>query len=125
MRPGQNEVHHRVIEGGRRPRRVGMALRTIGWEVGSHVIRVRGALKILQVTTYAGDAGQVVIILNVAIHALAGWNRMPARQREAYRGVIELGIQPVICGVTRFAGGWKVGAHVIRVSSRFKVGEVA
>ena len=125
VRAGQDEVDHRVIEGGWRPSRGGMALRTIGWEVGSHVIRVRGALKILQVTTYAGDAGQVVIIANVAIDALAGWNRMPARQREADRSVIKFCIQPVIGGVTGFAGGWKVGAHVIRLSSRLKVGEVA
>jgi hypothetical protein len=54
MRPGQSEVHHRMIERCRRPRYRGVALRAVRGEVCGHVIGIRRALEILQVAVNAG-----------------------------------------------------------------------
>ena len=49
VRARQCKIHRGVIESGRLPRRSGVALQAIRREVGSHVVRIPGALKILKV----------------------------------------------------------------------------
>ncbi len=117
MRSGQREVHQRVIEGRRLPGDRGVALLASLGEVSRDVIGVRGPLKIFQVARYAGGAGQVVVVVDVAIHALSGRHGVSSRQGESHRRVIELGVQPVIESVTGFAGRRELAGDVIRVGS--------
>ena len=72
-----------------------MALLASLREIRLHVIGIRRALEILQVATHASRvrAGQVVIVVHVALHALhAG---MEAGQRESSGRVIESRAGPV------------------------------
>ena len=64
-------------------------------ETRGNVVRIRGALEILQVTSYAGRAAQGVVAVDVAIGALARGHCMHSGQREAGRGVIELSVAPL------------------------------
>ena len=84
-----------------------MALLACLGEVGSHVIRVGRALVILQVTGHAGGAGQVVVVIDVAIRALARRYRMRPGQHEPGGGVVELAIAPLHGVMTLLAGGGK------------------
>jgi hypothetical protein len=63
-------------------------------EARSHVVRIGGALEILQVTVDAGGVcvGQVVIVIDVTLGALHRGVR--AGQREPRRGVIETRVSP-------------------------------
>ena len=49
MRARQHKIHRGVIETRRLPRRNGVALQAIRGEIGSHVVRIPSALKILEV----------------------------------------------------------------------------
>ena len=99
VRSGQSEVDHRVIESRRGPGNRGMALLAGRGKICRDVIGVRGALEILQVTANAGHAGDVVVIVDVAVDALPRWHSVPSRQRKSDRSVIELRIQPVVGSV--------------------------
>ena len=48
-------------------------------ESAGHVIRITGALEILQVTAYARRTRQVVVVVDVAINALPRRYRMRTR----------------------------------------------
>ena len=69
--------------------------------------------------------GQVVIVVDVAIDAQAGRNRVASGQKESGRAVVKLGIQPVVCRVTALASGRELGRNVVRVGGRLKVCQVA
>ena len=60
-----------MIKGRGCPRYGGVALRAVRREVRRDVVRVRSALEILEVTGYASRAGQVVVVVDMAIDALA------------------------------------------------------
>ena len=94
VRSGQREPGGAVAEGCIQPTGRAVALLAGLWEVRRHVIRIRRALEILQVTAHASGAGQVVIVVNVAIDALARRHGMRTGQNESGRGVIELAIGP-------------------------------
>ena len=64
-------------------------------EVGSDMVRVAGALIILQMTIHASRAVQRVVVIDVTVRALARRHRMHAGQRKACRGVVELPIAPL------------------------------
>ena len=81
--------------------------------------------EIFLVTREARRAGQVVIVVDVAIDALAGRIRVPPSQKEPGRAVIKLGIQPVVGGVTAIARRGELGRNVVRVGSVLKVRLVA
>ena len=72
VRAGQWEARSGVIEGCRRPGGRGVALLTSLRERRLHVIRLGGALEILQVATDTSGigAGQVVVAVHVALRAL-------------------------------------------------------
>jgi len=101
-----------------------MALLTRRGEAGVRH-RSRGAGEILLVTREARRTAQVVVVVDVAIDALAGWIRVPSGQKESGRAVIELGIQPVVGRVTAFASSRELGRNVVRVGSARKVSLVA
>ena len=82
VRTGQREARFRVIESRRLPGCGGVAGFAGLRESAAHVARVSGSLEILQVTRHAGRAGQAVVIVNVAIGALARWNRVRAGQHK-------------------------------------------
>jgi len=87
--------------------------------------RSRGAGEIFLVTGEARRTGQVVVVVDVAIDALAGRIRVPSSQKESSRAVIKLGIQPVVGGVTAFASSRELGRNVVRVGRPRKIGLVA
>ena len=113
-----------MIKGRGCPRYGGVALRAVRREVRRYVVRVRSALEIFEVTVYASRAGQVVVIVDVAIGALARRHRMSTAQRESHRIVIELGIHPVIAGMAGIAVGGKFRANVIGIGGGLKILEV-
>ena len=89
MRPSKRESRAVVVEGRIQPGRRVVALVAGLREIRRHVIRVRRSLKVFQVTGNAGRAGQVVIIVDVAIGALPRWNCVHAGEGEGCRVVIE------------------------------------
>src|SRR5215469_8203428 len=72
-------------------------------EVRCDVVRIGGALEILQVATYAGCGANRVVVVDVAIGALARRHGVQSRQRKARRGVVELAIGPLHHVMTLFA----------------------
>ena len=104
VRAHQGEPGLGVVEGRRRPpgRRVAdiASLR----KAPSHVIRILGAIEIVQVTSHAGRAGQVVVVVDVAIGASSRRHHVQASQGEARRRMVKLGIRPgnrVVAGLAR------------------------
>ena len=83
-----------VIEAGLCPRSRVVALLASLREAGTHVIRVRGALEILEVAVHAVRVRtlQAVIVVHVALSARDRCVR--ARQREPGRGVVKVGTCP-------------------------------
>jgi len=122
---GQGKVHHRVIEGCRGPGDSGVALGAVRREIGGDVIRIGGALEVFQVARNAIGAGQVVVVVDMAVDALARWNSVSAGEHKPGGVVIELGVKPVVGGVAGLAGGGELGADVVRIYGRLKVGGVA
>ena len=88
------------------------------------MIRVRCFLEILQVTSHARDAGQSVVVVDVAINALAGRNGVRVGQRESDRSVIELGIQPVVGAVAVVATGGEHRGYVVRKRRLLELGRM-
>ena len=105
MRPRQREAGAGVIEGRSAPARGVVALLARLGEIGHHVIRVGRAPVILEVTGGAGVVGEVIVVVNVAIGALAWRNSMRASQRKTSGRVVEAGIGPGRGVVTSSAGG--------------------
>ena len=56
-------------------------------ETRGHMIRIGGALIVLQMTTDAGRRAQVVVVIYVAIGALPRWHGVQAGKREG-RGIV-------------------------------------
>ena len=78
-----------------------MALRAGGGEVCRDVIRVRRALKILHVAGHARRAGQVVVVVRMAVSALPGRHGVGVGQRKTNTRVIELRVDPGIRDMAR------------------------
>ena len=121
MRTGQWESRLRVIEGCRLPTRgvvtnVASLRKSAGDMVGT-----RSALEVLQVAGHAGRAGQVVVIVDVAVGAGSRWHRMQAGQRETGGVVIKRGIQPGARAMALLAGLREIRADVIRIGRALKV----
>lgn len=89
MRTGQGESSAVVVEGCIQPRSRVVALAAGLRKIRRHVIRVGRALEVFQVTGNTGCAGQVVIIVDVAIAALPRWNCVHAGEGEGCRVVVE------------------------------------
>ena len=83
-------------------------------EAGGHVVWTGGALIILQVAGHAGRAGQVEVVVDVAVGALARWNRMSAGEWKTCGAVIEVRIQPRIHAMAEGAVGGEAARNVVR-----------
>lgn len=104
VHPCQREIDAIVIEACRRPPRGGVALSAVLREIRGYVVRVRRALKILQVATHTRRRRQVVIVVDVAIRALPRRNRVHSRQRESRTAVVEMRIKPAVAAMACLAG---------------------
>jgi len=124
VQSGQGKAGGGVIKLAVGPLHDVMALLTGCGETGVRH-RSRGAGEIFLVTREARRAGQVVIVVDVAIDALAGRIRVSSSQKEPGHAVIKLGVQPVVCRVTALARGGELGRNVVRVGSVLKVRLVA
>jgi len=89
------------------------------------VVRIRRALIILEMAADACRGGQVVIVVNVAIGALARRNRVKSGQRESSGVVIERRIHPVRRVMTLVTGLREVRRDVVRVRRALIVLEMA
>jgi len=125
VRTSQCEVHHGMIELRRRPCDGAVTLHAVGGEVGGDVIGVRRALEIGHMATGASRRRQNKVVVDVAVVALARRDRMPVRQRESHRRMIEFGVQPVIHAVATVAGRREHTGHVVRSRGLLKVRGVA
>ena len=94
VQSGQLKPGSAVIEDCVQPGAGAVALLTSLREIRGDVIRIRRALKILQVAGHAGRARQVVVVIDVAIGALARRHGMQPRQCKSGSRVIELAIGP-------------------------------
>ena len=85
------------------------------------VIRIRSTLEILQMAGSAGRAGQVVVVVDMAVEANARRIGVCVRERKAYPCVIKFCVEPGIRPMTSFASRRKASRHMIRVGCRLKV----
>ena len=99
-----------------------MALRAGLGKTCGDVIRIGGALIILQVTADAGGAGQIEVVVDVAVGTLARWNGVPAGKRETRCAVIEVHAQPGIGRVAERAVGGEAAGSVVGIAGRLKIG---
>jgi hypothetical protein len=113
MHSRQGETGHAVVELPVRPRnRVVTRLTVRGETLVRH--RAGRVVVISLVARNTSRAREVEGVVDVAIRAGAGRNRVPPSQRESHRVVIELRIQPVVRSVALFAGSRVSEGDVIR-----------
>jgi hydrogenase maturation factor len=94
VQSGQLKPGSAVIEDCVQPGAGAVALLTSLREIRRDVIRIRRALKVLQVAGHAGRTRQVVVVIDVAIGALTRRHGMQSRQCKSGSRVIELAIGP-------------------------------
>ena len=102
-----------------------MALVASLGEIRGDVVRIRGALIILEV---AGDAScgiQTVIIVDMAIRALPWGNRVQSGERETRAAVVKGGIGPVGGGVALITGLREIRGDVIGIGGSLVILQVA
>ena len=114
-----------VIERGLRPRRGVVALLARLREARGHVVRIGGALEILQVAVHARRicAGQAVVVIDVALRALQ--RDMGAREGESRSGVIEVSSGPGSRVVALLASLREARTHVVRIRGALEILQVA
>ena len=93
------------------------------WEGRLHVIRIRCPVVILHVAGAAGAAGQLVIVVGMALDALQGCVR--PRQRKSNRVVAEVCRRPSTCAVACLAGLREGERHVVGIRGLLIIGQVA
>ena len=94
-------------------------------ETTGDVIRVDGALEILQVARDAGRAGQVVVVVGMAIAALARRHGVRSGECEINHRVIKGRRSPRQGCVALRAIGGEVRRNVIRIRRALKIFQVA
>ena len=123
MHAAQNKPGRGVVELAVAPLRRVMALLA---GRGKTCVRDRSGCtgEIFLVTRDTKGAGEVVIVVDVAVGALSWRHGVPAGQGKPNRGVIELGIQPVVRQVARFTGGGKLRGDVVRIGALLEIRRV-
>ena len=99
VQAGERETGAVVIERGIKPGAGGVALVAGLREIRRHVVGIGGSLVVLQVAGRAGRAVQVVVVIDVAVGAGAGRDRVQSGEREPGAVVIKRGIKPGAGGV--------------------------
>lgn len=102
-----------------------MALITSLRKGGGGVVRIVRSLIVLQVTSNTRGAGEIVVIIEVAVGALARGHGVPAGQWKSHNAVVEFRIQPVVHPVANIAIRGEVGGDVIRVRRLLEIRCVA
>ena len=120
---GQRKGCGVVIERRRNPGGRVMADFTLLWKSRLNVIRVGGAVEILQVAGGTGGAVQAVVAIHVALRALQ--RDVRPGQREAGRCVIKDRVRPGRSRVAGITGLREAGLGVIRVSRALVVLQMA
>lgn len=113
-----------MVEVGRLPRGSGMTRLTRLREPELHVIGIGRALVVLQMARHARCVRDVVIVVDVTIRAQPRRHSMRAGQRETGRGVVELGVEPVVKTVTLLTRRRNPPGDVVGVRRAFVIGRV-
>ncbi len=126
----RNSVHSRKGEAGRgmielavRPQHRVVALLASGGESGMRHGR-GGVVVVVLMAAHASRAGDVVVVVDVAIRALARWDRMGPGQRESGLRVIKSRRLPRARVVTHLAGLREPSGHVIWIIRPLKIFQV-
>ena len=121
MRSRQREAGGRVVKGRARPGGGVVTLLAGLGEARLYVVRLRGALEILEVATHTSRVrgGQGIVPVHVALRALHGGVR--SRQGEACAVVIEGRIIPRSRGMTLLAVCRESRLHVVRIGCAVEV----
>ena len=123
VRTGQRESSVVVIKGGVQPGNRRVTDGTIRREVRLHMVRIRGAVVVRHVAQVAGAAGQVVVVVHMALCALQVC--VTVGQREAHGIVIETRRLPGGGVVAGLASLREIQRDVARVVRLLVVREVA
>ena len=102
-----------------------MALLARLGEIRRAVIGIVRTLIVLQVTGHTGDAGKVVIVVDVAIGTLPRRDCMPSGQRKSHGAVIEVGREPAVGAVARVAGCGELRLNVVGIHGSLEIRRVA
>lgn len=90
-----------------------------------HMVRICGALIVLQVTAHAGRAGQVEIVVHVAVGTLTRWHRMSADERKTCCAMIEVHTEPCICAMAESAVGGEAAGSMVWIAGGLEIRRVA
>ena len=121
---GQGKSGFGMIKCCRLPRRGVVAYIAGLSKPAGDVVWIGCALKIFEMTGNAGSAGQVVIVVRMAIAALAGRHRVPASQCKIHHRVIELRRRPRERAVTLDAIRRKVSSDMIGIRRALEIGHM-
>lgn len=121
VRSGERKSGTVVIERGIEPRCRVMALLARLREILRNVIRIGRALEISQVARDASRGRQIVVIVDMAIDALAGRDRVHAGQRKPGVVVIKRGAEPRRRAMALLAGLWEACRHMVRIGRALEI----
>ena len=113
----------RVIEGSSGPIGGGVAELAVLREPGSRMVRIGGALVVLQVARIASCGQSGVLAAGVAL--CAGSGGVCASQRKLCRAVVKGGGHPCRCSVAELAILWESGGRVVGSGRSLKILQVA
>ena len=125
MRAGQRESRSGVVESRVHPVAGVVALVARLREIRGDMVRIGGALVVLEVATHARGAVQVVVIVDMAIGASPRWNGMQPGERESSAGVVERGVHPIAGVMALIACLREVCRHVVRIGGSVVVRQMA
>ena len=121
VQAGKREPGAVVIERGIEPGAGAVAVGTGLREIRGDVVGIGGSLEVLQVACGAGRAGQVVVIVDVAISASTRRHGMHAGERKAGAVVVEFRVHPVAGAVTLLAGLGEIRGDVVGIGGSLEV----
>ena len=113
-----------VVEGCVQPRNRIVALLAGLSEIRRGVVGIGRPLVVLQVARDARSARKVVVVVDVAVGALPGWNRMTAGKWKSDRTMIEVRREPTVGAVATSAAGREFRRHVVRIDRPFEIRSV-
>ena len=115
VQTGKWEAGLGMVEGRGLPRGRVVARLASLCEAQLNMVRICRSVEVLQVARYTGCAGQVVVVVCVAISALAWRHAVRTGERESRQRMVEPGIEPVIEAMAPIAACRKLAGHVIGI----------